>query len=155
VSGKVDRTRLPPPRALLTGNERECAPPATATERIIVEVFESCFAVSPIFASDDFFRDLRGHSHVAARVVTELRTRFGTTRISVRDLYAHRTAAQLASHLESLGPAQVHADARSKGQKEYGAFSVEPVGTIGRWACCCGQAITLLLFYTVITVPGL
>jgi non-ribosomal peptide synthetase-like protein len=155
VSGKVDRTRLPPPRTLLTSKERECAPPATAIERTIVEVFESCFAVSPIFASDDFFHDLRGHSHVAARVVTELRARFETTRISVRDLYAHRTASQLASHLESLGAAQVCCDAQSKAQKQCDGFGMKPVGTIGRWACAFAQAIMLLLFYAVITAPGL
>jgi non-ribosomal peptide synthetase-like protein len=153
VSGKVDRKRLPPPRTLLTSKERECVPAVTAIERTIVEVFESCFAVSPIFASDDFFQDLRGHSHIAARVVTELRARFDTTHICVRDIYTHRTASQLASHLEAVGAAQICPGAQSEAKKRCDDFNAQPVGTIGRWGCAFGQAIVVLLFYAIITAP--
>jgi non-ribosomal peptide synthetase-like protein len=155
VSGKVDRKRLPPPRTLLTSKERECVPAVTAIERTIVEVFESCFAVSPIFASDDFFQDLRGHSHIAARVVTELRARFDTTHICVRDIYTHRTASQLASHLEAVGAAQICPGAQSEAKKRCDDFNAQPVGTIGRWGCAFGQAIVVLLFYAIITAPVL
>jgi non-ribosomal peptide synthetase-like protein len=153
VSGKVDRKRLPPPRTLLTSKERECVPAVTAIERTIVEVFESCFAVSPIFASDDFFQDLRGHSHIAARVVTELRARFDTTHICVRDIYTHRTASQLAGHLEAVGAAQICPGAQSEAKKRCDDFNAQPVGTIGRWGCAFGQAIVVLLFYAIITAP--
>jgi non-ribosomal peptide synthetase-like protein len=155
VSGKMDRKRLPPPRTLLTSKERECVPAVTAIERTIVEVFESCFAVSPIFASDDFFQDLRGHSHIAARVVTELRARFDTTHICVRDIYTHRTASQLASHLEAVGAARICPGAQSEAKKRCDGFNAQPVGTIGRWGCAFGQAIVVLLFYAIITAPVL
>ena len=67
----------------------------TALEWAIVEVFQNCLGVSPVYVGDDFFSDLGGHSLLAARMVTALRTKFNTSRISVREIYEHRTIRQL------------------------------------------------------------
>ena len=77
LSGKVDRKLLPAPQLLLASEDRKAVPPATPMERTIVESFERCFGVSPIYATDDFFRDLGGHSHIAGRVATDLRAKLG------------------------------------------------------------------------------
>jgi non-ribosomal peptide synthetase-like protein len=155
ISGKVDRNRLPPPQILLTNEEREKVPAVTPFEKTIVEVFERCFGVSPIFSSDDFFRDLRGHSLIAARVVSELRAKLNTAQICVRDLYAHRNAAHLAKHLESMrfgvseSKNKVLADSKEPVARE----PREAVGTAGRWCCAFFQAVALFAVCAAITAP--
>ncbi|HTV36330.1 MAG TPA: Pls/PosA family non-ribosomal peptide synthetase [Xanthobacteraceae bacterium] len=154
LSGKVDRKLLPQPRTLLTNEQRQSVPPGTQSEKTIVEIFERFFGVSPIFASDDFFRDLRGHSQLAARVVTALRAKFGTPRISVRDLYTHRTAIHLAKHLESMQvvePTAVDAGTPISDLKPGGES--RPVGIIGRWACAAAQALVILALYAIVATP--
>jgi hypothetical protein len=94
TSGKLDRHQLPPSTTLLASSERESVCAQTAPERDMVEVFQTCLGVSPIFVTDDVFTDLGGHSLLAARVVTALRSKFNTSRIGVRDIYEHRTIRQ-------------------------------------------------------------
>jgi non-ribosomal peptide synthetase-like protein len=156
LSGKVDRKLLPAPQMLLASEDREAAPPATPMERTIVESFERCFGVSPIFATDDFFRDLGGHSHTAGRVATDLRAKLGTNRICVRDFYAHRTARHLAQHLEQSkliefpnmgkGDREVHPPAPTKEQG---------VGTVARWTCGFVQALVILALHAAVVSPVL
>jgi non-ribosomal peptide synthetase-like protein len=154
MSGKVDRKLLPNPQTLLSSEHRVATPAVTLKERAIVEIFERLFGISPIFASDDFFRDLRGHSYIAARVVTELRAKFGTSRICMRDLYAHRTAAHLAGYLESLEIAEASkAKAATDALPADAVPAVHPVGAVGRWACAFFQAITILAVYGVVVAP--
>lgn len=156
ISGKVDRKLLPQPQLLLSSEQRQCVHAATPTERAVVEIFERFFGVTPIYASDDFFRDLRGHSHLAARVVTGLRAKFGTTRICVRDLYTHRTAAHLARHLESMQIVQAATnDAGARASDGKAHRDSGPVGCIGRWACALAQALTILTVYAIIAAPFL
>ena len=85
TSGKVDRKQLPAPFNLLKGTSRDVVAPESDIECVMVQAWEKCLQVSPVSVEDDFFLDLSGHSLLAARVVTELRTRLGTSRISVRD----------------------------------------------------------------------
>ena len=91
TSGKVDRKQLPAPINLLKGTDRHYVAPVGDLEQAVTEVWEKCFRTSPVSVEDDFFLDLGGHSLLAAQVVTELRGRFGTSRISVRDIYKNRT----------------------------------------------------------------
>jgi non-ribosomal peptide synthetase-like protein len=155
TSGKVNRKLLPIPRTLLTSSDRESIPPATPVEREIVQILEKCFAISPVFASDDFFRDLNGHSLLAARVVTELRAKFGTTRISVRDLYEHRTACHLASHLKKIGVGD--GSLQQEAAIPSGETSKRPIAKtvplVGRAACAFAQAVMIILFHAAITTP--
>ena len=93
TSGKVDRKQLPAPVNLLKGTDRQYVAPAGDLEQAIVAVWEECFQTSPVSVEDDFFLDLGGHSLLAAQVVTELRRRFGTSRVSVRDIYKYPNGA--------------------------------------------------------------
>ena len=103
TSGKVDRKQLPAPVNLLKGTDRQYVAPAGDLEQALVAVWEKCFHTSPVSVEDDFFLDLGGHSLLAAQVVTELRRRFGTSRVSVRDIYKNRTVRTLAVRLRDLG----------------------------------------------------
>jgi len=94
TSGKVDRKQLPAPFNLLKGTSRDVVAPESDIECVMVQAWEKCLQVSPVSVEDDFFLDLSGHSLLAARVVTELRTRLGTSRISVRDLYKFERSGQ-------------------------------------------------------------
>ncbi len=157
VSGKVDRERLPQPRILFSAEDRKALPPKTPTERTIVETFEKSFGVSPIFATDDFFRDLGGHSHMAARVVTELRVKLRTPRISVRDLYEHRTASHLAQHLDCdvLGTNSdtLGTSSHEMTRGERAGDTPKVVNMIGRWTCALLQAIVILFVHGIIAAP--
>ena len=103
TSGKVDRKQLPAPLNLLKGASRDVVAPESDIECVMVQAWEKCLQVSPVSVEDDFFLDLSGHSLLAARVVTELRTRLGTSRISVRDLYKFRTIRAMSARLQQLG----------------------------------------------------
>ena len=159
VSGKVDRKLLPAPQMLLAREQRQASAPGTPIERMIVESFERCFGVSPIYATDDFFRDLGGHSHTAGRVASDLRTKLGTNRVSVRDFYSHRTARHLAQHLEQHLEQSKLAEFPKIGKSETvpdrTASKDQNVGTVARWTCAFVQALVILALHAVVVGPVL
>ena len=152
TSGKLDRHQLPPSTTLLASGERESVCAQTALERDMVEVFQTCLGVSPIFVGDDFFTDLGGHSLLAARVVTALRAKFNTSRIGVRDIYEHRTIRQLCDFLgsdESVvtdAPASPPVQAMPPGRGH--------VSGACRWLCATLQAVALLAYHAIIAGPA-
>ena len=152
TSGKLDRNQLPPSTTLLASGERESVCAQTALERDMVEVFQTCLGVSPIFVGDDFFTDLGGHSLLAARVVTALRAKFNTSRIGVRDIYEHRTIRQLCDFLgsdESVvtdAPASPPVQAMPPGRGH--------VSGACRWLCATLQAVALLAYHAIIAGPA-
>ena len=153
LSGKVDRTLLPAPQMLLASEDRQAAAPATPMERTIVESFQRCFGVSPIYATDDFFSDLGGHSHVAGRVATDLRAKLGTNCVCVRDFYAHRTARHLAQHLEQSKLLEFLNQGETASNQA--AAEQRGVGTAGRWTCAVVQALVVLLLHAIVVAPVL
>ncbi|MFF7238820.1 amino acid adenylation domain-containing protein [Streptomyces collinus] len=98
-NGKVDRSALPE-----VGTEAGTGhvAPRTATEKIIAEVWAELLDRPGIGVEDDFFA-LGGHSLTALRVISRLRSRFGTT-LSVRALFTARTVAGLARTLNTQEP---------------------------------------------------
>ena len=156
LSGKVDRKLLPPPQLLLASEDRKAVPPATPMERTIVESFERCFGVSPIYATDDFFRDLGGHSHIAGRIATDLRTKLGTSRVCVRDFYAHRTARHLAQHFEQTQLIKFPRIGKIEPvTNPQPAAKEETISNAGRWTCAFIQALAVLVFHAVAFGPML
>ena len=154
TSGKVDRKQLPPPLNLLKGVSRDVVPPADDMEAAIVQAWEKCLQVSPVSVVDDFFLDLSGHSLLAARVVTELRTQLGTSRISVRDLYKCRTVRALSSRLQERGigaHASIPADTQSRATPSEIAFASVPAWE--RWTCVTLQAISVMVYYGIVAAP--
>jgi non-ribosomal peptide synthetase-like protein len=155
TNGKVDRKLLPSPAMLLAGTSRTAIPPASDLERAILEIWERFFQVSPISVEDDFFRDLRGHSFIAAHVATAVRSTLGTVRVSVPDLYKYRTVRQLAMHLESIGvdvPSMMQrADAiETSNASDCAARAPLPRS---RWICAGLQLLGVLAFYAVTSGP--
>ncbi|MFC9156620.1 non-ribosomal peptide synthase/polyketide synthase [Streptomyces bauhiniae] len=90
-SGKLDAAALPvPDRTLSTGGR----PPATARERLLCELYARALDMPSVGADDDFFA-LGGDSIVAVRLLV-LARRAGLE-LTPRDVFRHRTAAELAT----------------------------------------------------------
>ena len=154
TSGKVDRKQLPAPFNLLKGTSRDVVAPESDIECVMVQAWEKCLQVSPVSVEDDFFLDLSGHSLLAARVVTELRTRLGTSRISVRDLYKFRTIRAMSARLQQLGiaaHAPAAADTATLATPAEQAFASVPAWE--RWTCVVLQAFAVVAYYGIVAAP--
>jgi non-ribosomal peptide synthetase-like protein len=152
-SGKVDRRRLPKPETLLKGTGT-IVPPDTDLERCIAAAWQEGFRLPEVSVTQDFFVDLGGHSLLVAQIVTLMRTAIGSSQLSVRDIYDHRTIRDLARHLEQrgiTGPAEEPAKEIPKATAAEQAFhSVSPVE---RWTVVGLQAVSVLLYYGVLALP--
>jgi amino acid adenylation domain-containing protein len=76
VNGKVDRRSLPRPEPVRPNLDQPYAPPATAIEKELVQIWEEVLNLRPVGIHDDFF-ELGGHSLAATRVVFQVIKRFG------------------------------------------------------------------------------
>ncbi|HEX6039914.1 amino acid adenylation domain-containing protein [Longimicrobium sp.] len=97
-NGKVDRGTLPAPAAGGRAEGTAYAPPTTATERVLVEVWESLLEARPIGVDDSFFR-LGGHSMLAVRMMTQVRRRLGVE-LPLAALFEHPTVRGLAERVD-------------------------------------------------------
>ena len=70
--GKLDRTALPPPEIIVTGDDA----PRTPLEAELAALWAEVLGLPAAGVRDSFF-DLGGHSLLAARLATKLRARFG------------------------------------------------------------------------------
>lgn len=133
TSGKIDRKRLPPPRAPLGEAGGPRVAPRNDAERTVLGVFESVLGRDGISIHDDFFAQLDGHSLLAAVAVSHLRRLPGFERISVGDLYAHPTVEGLAAL--ARGPS---AASRARPAQPQAAF--HEASTAAYRFCALGQA---------------
>ncbi len=98
VGGKLDRAALP-----VLGDDarlvtRTLVAPRTADEAAIATAMQQALQRSDaVSIHDDFFADLGGDSLAAGLLVSRLRERPETHRLTTRDVYEGRTAAGLAS----------------------------------------------------------
>lgn len=95
--GKADRAALAERAATVTAAGR---PPATDRERQVCEVW-SAVLPRPVYDVDANFFTSGGHSLLASRVVVALRKATGL-RLSIKDLLAHPTPAELAKLLDRM-----------------------------------------------------
>ena len=99
VAGKIDRARLPE----INQQEDRIRPlqsPRSANERGICNAFARAVNLTgEISIDDDFFMALGGDSLSAVSAICELRKNPATERLSVRDIYEHRTPERLAQRL--------------------------------------------------------
>ena len=154
TSGKIDRKQLPHPVKLLAAaTSRALVAPRDETERLIAEAWAQALGNPAISVADDFFLDLGGHSLVAAQAVTAMRMKLGHERISVRDLYSHRTVEKLAIHLAGFQPVQ-----RDETQATPAiSASQRAFGGVPRWertACYLLQGLSLAVYYTALGLPA-
>ncbi|GAK50133.1 amino acid adenylation domain protein [Candidatus Moduliflexus flocculans] len=102
-NGKVDRRALPDPERQAALQEETFAPPRTALERQIAEVWAEAFGMFFVGIHDNFFL-LGGQSLLAMQVAAKLSVALRQP-VNVRLLFQHPTIAKLAAALETL-PAQ-------------------------------------------------
>ncbi|MFE7524145.1 amino acid adenylation domain-containing protein [Kitasatospora sp. NPDC057542] len=98
-NGKADRKALPAPEADATGGGTA---PRTPAEAAVAELWARVLGVAEPGVEDDFF-DSGGDSLRAVALVGALRG--AGHRVSVRDVFTHRTIAALAVHTAPADPA--------------------------------------------------
>lgn len=142
-SGKLDRKRLPAPRArAATAPASDAArQPMSDCEAAIHAVWAELFAPLGVSLADDFFLDLGGHSLLAAQMVSRLRKDPRFEGVSMRDVYQHPTIAALAVQ---LAPAAAETTASSAGVDADGEeLPWCPPSKLRHFVCGAAQAVTL------------
>jgi hypothetical protein len=99
-NGKLDRKALPAPSTDDEAPRSSAAAPRTPTEEIVAGVFRGVLGRTQIGAFDNFF-DLGGHSLMAARLMSQLRTASDVD-LPFRELFVHPTVAGLAESIDAL-----------------------------------------------------
>ncbi|SEG89221.1 amino acid adenylation domain-containing protein [Nonomuraea solani] len=94
TTGKVDRHQLPRPTITGTGT-----PTTTPTQEIIAGLFTDILGVTNIGTTDNFL-DLGGHSLLIMRLVSRIRTVFGTE-LPLRHVFADPTVTGIAHHIDN------------------------------------------------------
>jgi amino acid adenylation domain-containing protein len=109
VAGKVDRRRLPVPRAAGTGTgtgtTRMPQVPGTWVERGVAEIWSQLLG-GPTgdggLGADESFFAVGGHSLLVPQLVDRIRQRFGVE-IPVRECFVHSTVAGMSALIASAG----------------------------------------------------
>jgi amino acid adenylation domain-containing protein len=96
-NGKLDRQALPEPRQSAT--MRQLVNPRSETEEMVCSAFIDALKRDAISVTDNFF-DLGGHSLMAGRIMSRLRTQTGLA-LPLRTLFEHPTIAELASAIDA------------------------------------------------------
>jgi mycobactin peptide synthetase MbtE len=95
--GKIDGTALPEPEIAAKAQYRE---PATVTERRIAALFSGLLGHDRVGVDDSFF-DLGGHSLVATKLATAIRSECGVE-LGIRDIFELATVGLLAERVDEL-----------------------------------------------------
>jgi len=111
-SGKIDRRAASELHGHAVRIEREILPPATETERMVLEMWCGLFGSDDVSAADDFFLDLGGYSLLASKFVSELRLERGYPSVSVVDIYTNPTVRSFAAFLDGLAAPAAKAESR-------------------------------------------
>jgi FkbH-like protein len=73
--------------------------PRGAVEEALSRIWSECLSIEPIGAKDNFF-DFGGHSLIATRILTRVRTEFGVE-MSLTNLFEKPTVEQMATHISN------------------------------------------------------
>jgi non-ribosomal peptide synthetase-like protein len=148
-SGKADRKNLPLPnestRIPKSGSEVK---PRTDLEIKIAEVWKSVFKIDSISIKDHFFDDLGGHSLFAALSVSALRKYPEMASLNFSDIYENPTVEKLVKKIASHKhkPSNVARNRKNK---------FLPSSTIKHALCGIGQAMSIYLFWALLSIPFL
>lgn len=97
-NGKVDRRALPDPAPSRVGTS---SPPRSAAERALVAIWSDVLGLDDVGVDENFF-DVGGHSLLAVRVMSRVRTALGVD-VSLRTMFDQPTVAALARAVEGAG----------------------------------------------------
>ncbi len=100
--GKIDRSALPQPQPATGAEYRD---PTTATERRVAALFSALLGHDRVGVDDSFF-DLGGHSLVATKLVTAIRSECGVE-LGIRDVFELATVGLLAERIDQLRSGEV------------------------------------------------
>ncbi|MFJ6138686.1 amino acid adenylation domain-containing protein [Kitasatospora sp. NPDC092286] len=133
-SGKIDKRALPLPPAERASTDTAYVAPATATEKVLAEIWREVLGLSLIGVHDDFFR-IGGSSLSTVRVAAMAAER-GLT-VSVRDLIERPTLARLAARAEATAPdaapVAVTSEVRLREGEGAPLWCVHPSGGSAAW----------------------
>jgi amino acid adenylation domain-containing protein len=96
-NGKVDRKALPAPDWTKVDRTRAFVEPHTPLEEVLASMWSDALEI-PQISSDDNFFELGGHSLRATQIVSRVQKTFQLN-LTIRDLFAAPTVAELAQHL--------------------------------------------------------
>ena len=106
--GKIDSAALPEPQIAAKAQYRD---PETQTERRIAALFSGLLGHDRVGVDDSFF-DLGGHSLVATKLVTAIRSECAVE-LGIRDVFELATVGLLAARVDELRSGE-HAQSRPK-----------------------------------------
>ncbi len=98
VSKKVDRSKLPVPEWAKTVENETALPPASATEKILANIWRELLGIKKISVHDDFF-ELGGHSLIAVSMMAKIEQTIGR-KVPLASLLKNSTICQLATLLD-------------------------------------------------------
>ncbi|MEW6306604.1 MAG: AMP-binding protein, partial [Verrucomicrobiota bacterium] len=104
-NGKLDRRALPAPDLAYVGPEESYAPPRTAAETALAEIWSNVLGVKPVGIHDNFF-ELGGHSLLVTQVVARIRDTFRVD-LPMRRIYERPTITATAATIEEMLVAEI------------------------------------------------
>ncbi len=103
-NGKVDRKRLPSP-AVGNSNQEAYVAPATDTEKALAAIWQELLGVAQVGKNDNFF-EIGGHSLLAVKLVSRIRTAF-EKQLNVKDIFQYPRLEHLANWIEHEGNREI------------------------------------------------
>ena len=107
--GKIDRAALRAPQVTAGAEYRD---PTTPTERRIAALFSALLGRERVGIDDSFF-DLGGHSLVATKLITAIRSECGVE-LGIRDVFELATVGLLAERVDRLRSGELRQSSRPK-----------------------------------------
>ena len=96
-NGKIDRGRLPEPKANRLSLREPYAPPRNEAEGIITTIWQEILKVDRVGLNDNFF-DLGGHSLLMIKIHNKLQDVFNR-KVPMVEMFRHPTVRGMAAHL--------------------------------------------------------
>lgn len=103
--GKIDRRALPAPKEELLETGMRYAPPRTPVERQLADLWAEVLNLERVGIHDNFF-ELRGHSLLAAQLVSRVRAGYGVD-LPLRTVFLEPTVAGMAAAIAQCRAEQV------------------------------------------------